>query len=108
MALKHIIIDPTATALTPDQVIAKINAAEDNITRVGSVDSAARPIEDAEVTADKLAKTAAKDNLDALADTERGYVRTNPAPGEFPIIAVQRDEEGKLDVLYDDVPVPEP
>lgn len=53
----------------------------------------------------KLASTAAKDNLDALADTARGYVKTDPQSGEFPVISVQRDTTGKLDVNYDDVAV---
>ena len=53
----------------------------------------------------KLASTAAKDNLDALADTARGYVKTDPQSGEFKVIAVQRDATGKLDVDYDDVAV---
>lgn len=58
------------------------------------------------VTNSELASTAAKDNLDALADTARGYVKTDPASGEFPIINVQRDASGKLDVDYDDVAIP--
>lgn len=72
---------------------------------------AALDIADADVAAgaaiagSKLASTAAKDNLDALADTARGYVKTDPQSGEFPVIAVQRDATGKLDVDYDDVAV---
>lgn len=54
----------------------------------------------------ELASTAAKDNLDALADTARGYVKTDPASGEYPVINVQRDSSGKLDVDYDDVAIP--
>lgn len=50
----------------------------------------------------KLASTAAKDNLDALGDTERGYIKTDPQTGEFTVIAVQRQADGKLDVDYDD------
>jgi hypothetical protein len=40
-----------------------------------------------------------------MADTARGYVKTNPASGEFKVVAVQRDADGKLDVEYDDVAV---
>jgi|GEM_PF-2406120 len=72
---------------------------------------AALDIVDADVAAGaaivgtKLASTAAKDNLDALADTARGYVKTDPQSGEFKVISVQRDVAGKLDVDYDDVAV---
>lgn len=53
----------------------------------------------------KLASTAAKDNLDALSDTAREYVKTNPAGGEYPVIAIHRQADGKLDVEYDDAAV---
>lgn len=53
----------------------------------------------------KLASTAAKDNLDALGDTAREYVKTNPAGGEFPVISIHRQADGKLDVEYDDVAI---
>lgn len=53
----------------------------------------------------KLASTAAKDNLDDLGDTARGYIKTNPTVGEFKVIAVHRQSDGKLDVEYDDDPV---
>ncbi len=53
----------------------------------------------------KLATTAAMDNLDAQADTARKYVKTSPAAGEFRVISVHRQADGKLDVEYDDVAV---
>jgi len=59
----------------------------------------------AAIVGSKLAGSAAKDNLDAMADTARGYVKTDPQTGEFPVIAVQRQADGKLDVEYDDVAV---
>lgn len=114
MAKASFQLDPNAVVYTDDEIVGKINTATANITRAGSVDVAARPIGDSEieegkladnaVTNAKLASSAAKDNLDALADTERGYVKTDPAVGEFPVIAIQRDADSKLDVDYDDVP----
>lgn len=53
----------------------------------------------------KLATTAAMDNLDAQADVDRKYVKTNPTSGEFKVISVHRQADGKLDVEYDDVAV---
>lgn len=115
MAIQSFQIDPNATYYTDDQIVGKVNAATANITRAGSVAAAARPIAANEVTATeiaagavsnvKLAGTAAKDNLDALADTARGYIKTNPTSGEFPVISVQRDANGKVDVDYDDVAI---
>jgi len=58
---------------------------------------------DAAIVGTKLADSAAKDNLDGMGDTERGYVKTNPQTGEFKVVALQRDASGKLDVEYDDV-----
>lgn len=50
-----------------------------------------------------MASGAAKANLDAMADTARGYVQTDPTTGQFKVIAVQRSATGKLKVNYDDV-----
>ena len=57
------------------------------------------------IVGSKLASTAAKDNLDALGDTVRGYIKTDPQTGEFIVISVQRDADGKLDIDYEDVAV---
>jgi len=102
MALASFQLDPNAQAYTDNEIVDKINAATNDITRAGSVDAAARPIESGEVTNTELASSAAKDNLDAMGDTARGYVKTDPQAGEYPVIAVQRDSSGKLDVDYDD------
>ena len=115
MAIASFQLDPNAAAFTDNQIVDKVNAASNNITRASSVDAAARPIAANEVTATEiaagvvsgteLASTAAKDNLDALADTSRGYVKTAPQTGEFPVVSVQRDAAGLLDVDYDNVAV---
>ena len=115
MAIQSFQLDPNAAAFTDNQIVDKVNSASNNITRASSVDAAARPIASGEVGATELAvgavgntelaTTAAKDNLDALADTARGYIKTDPQTGEFPIVAIQRDATGLTDVDYDDVAV---
>lgn len=45
-----------------------------------------------------------RDLVVALADTDRKLVITDPETGEFKILAIQRDADGKLEVDYDDVP----
>lgn len=106
MAIERILLDPNAVAYTDDEIVGKVNAATVKITRDGSVEAAARPIEDAEVTAPKLADEAAKLNLDAMADLDRGYIKTNPQTGEFKVTAVQVASDGKVAVDKDDVPIP--
>ena len=115
MTIQSFTLDPNAASYTDDEIVGKVNTATANITRAGSVAAAARPIASGEVGATELAagavgntelaSTAAKDNLDALADTARGYIKTDPQTGEFPIISVQRDAAGLTDFDYDDVAV---
>lgn len=103
MAIQSMTLDPNAAAYTDDQIVAKVNSASTQITRAGSVAAAARPIGSGEITNTELDANAAKDNLDALADTGRGYVKTNPTTGQFPIISIERDAAGKMKTDYDDV-----
>ncbi len=115
MAIASFQLDPNAIGLTDNQVVDKVNAASNDITRAGSVDPTARPIEVGEVdTAElaagavtnvKAAATLAKDNLNAMSDVARGYIKTEPVTGEFPVVNVQRDASGNLDVDYDDVAI---
>jgi len=121
-------LDPNAAAYTDDEIVGKVNAAAVNITRAGAVEATARPIEAGEVGATELADEAytttektklgtvedsatadqtgaeIRDSIKGLADTEREIVLTAPAVGEFPVIAVHRQADGKLDIEYDDVP----
>ena len=87
MAIQSMELDPNAATYTDDQIVAKVNAAT------------------TKVAAASLAAGAAKTSLDAMADTARGYVKTSPVVGEFPVVSVQRAANGKLAVKYDDVPV---
>ena len=107
MTLATFVIDPAAAIpLTGDEIVAKINTdTVDSISRASSVSAAARPLEADEVSDVELTPTAAKDNLSAMADVDRGFIRTLPTSGEFPIINVQRDATGQLEVEYDDVAI---
>jgi hypothetical protein len=98
-------LDPNAAAYTDNEIVSKINSASAQITRAGSVAAAARPLGTGEVTNTELAAGVAKTNLDAIADTARGYVKTSPVSGQFKIVAIQRAADGKLQASYDDVAV---
>lgn len=103
MAIQTMTLDPNAGVMSGDQIVAKINTdTSTNITKAGVVEATARPIEDAEVTAAKLDDSAAKDNLDAMADVDRGYIKTNPGSGEYKVVGIQRDASGYLEIEYDD------
>ncbi len=107
MAIASFVIDPDAAIpLTGDEIVAKINTeTSDPITRASSVSAVARPLEADEVSDVELTPTAAKDNLTSMADIDRGFVRTLPASGEYPIVNIHRDATGNLKVEYDDVPI---
>ncbi len=57
------------------------------------------------VTNAQVATGQAKANLDAMADTARGYIKTNPTTGQFKVVSVERASDGKLSVDYDNVAV---
>lgn len=103
MAIQSFQLDPDAVAYTDDEIVGKVNAAAVNITRAGSVAAAARPIVDAEVTGPKLSSDAAKGNLDAMAELDRGYIKTNPQSGEYKVTGLQVNTDGKLAVDKNDV-----
>jgi len=105
MAIASLVLDPNAAAYSDDEIVGKVNTATAQITRAASVAAAARPIADAEVTSAKLDAGVAKTNLDAMTDTARGYIKTSPTSGQFKVVAVERQADGKLKVEYDDVAV---
>lgn len=114
MAIVSMQLDPNAASYTDDQIVAKVNTATTQITRASSIAAAARPIAAGEVgdtqlagsiPNSKLATGVAKASLDAMTDTARGYVKTNPTTGEFKVVAIHRQADGKLDVEYDNVAV---
>ena len=105
MALVSFTIDPAAGSYTDDQIVAKINSATAQITRAGSVAAAARPLVDGEVASAKLAAGVAKANLDAMSDTTRAYIKTSPTSGQFPVVSIERQADGKYKIDSDNVAV---
>ena len=103
MAIVRILLDPEAVAYTDDEIVGKINTATAKISRAESIEAAARPIVDEEVTDLKLSSDAAKLNLDAMEELERGYVKTNPQSGEYKVTALQVTSNNKLAVDQSDV-----
>lgn len=103
MAIQSFQLDPGAQAYTDDQIVAKINSGTIQITRASAVAAAARPITSGEIDNTKLVSGVVKTNLDAMADTARGYVKTDPASGQYRVITIERQADGKLNVKYDDV-----
>jgi hypothetical protein len=103
MAKQSFVLDPNAQSYSDDQIVGKINTATAQITRAASVASVARPIGSGEVTNTELASGVAKSNLDAMSDTDRSYIKTDPAAGQFKIISIERQADGKMKADYDDV-----
>ena len=98
MATQSMLLDPNAQSYTDNQIVGKINTATDQITRASSVAVSARPIATGEISNTELASGSSKANLDAMADTARGYVKPSPIAGQFKVIAVERQADGKLKV----------
>ncbi len=105
MAIQSFQLDPNAQAYTDDEIVGKVNAASTQITRASSVAAAARPIGAGEVTNTELDSSAAKANLDAMSDTDRGYIKTDPSAGQYKVVSLERQADGKMNVKYDDVAV---
>ena len=79
MAIQSFQLDPNAASYTDNQIVDKVNAASNDITRASSVSAAARPIEtgevgDTELGSFTLPANSAAANLDAMSDTARGYI----------------------------------
>lgn len=92
-----------ATALAAGAIKTKLAAEADGNKLTTSELAAAAAITNAQVAAGQ-----AKANLDAMADTARGYIKTSPTSGEFKVVSIQRGtvvSGAKLDVDYDDTPV---
>jgi hypothetical protein len=105
MAIASMILDPNAQAYTDDEIVGKVNNATAQVTRAGAVSAAARPIGSGEVTSDKLDAGAAKANLDSMTDIARGYIKTAPVAGQFPVVSIERQADGKTKIDYDNVAV---
>ena len=129
MTIQSFTLDPNAQIYSDNDIVDKINAASNAITRSDAISGAAlgncdlddlsdgstnkgytgteqsklAGIED-NATADQTGAEV-RDLLSGLSDTERLFVMTDPESGEYPVIAIERKSDGKLNVKYDDVAV---
>jgi len=75
MAIASFQLDPTAVFLTADEIVGKVNSAEANITRAGSVEATARPIAVGEIGATELEG----ESYTSVEKTKLGTVEDNAA-----------------------------
>lgn len=87
-----------ATALAAGAIKTKLGGESDGNKLVSASLASA-----AGIASGQVAAGVAKANLDAMSDTTRGYVKTSPTTGQFKVVALQRQADGKLAVTYDDV-----
>jgi len=130
MVIQSAKLDPNAASYTDDEIVGKVNAAAVSITRVDAIDGAALgdvDLDDIDDSATRLAMSdteltkligieegATVDQTDeeirdlilALPDTERGLVITDPTTGQFKVVSIERDPDGKFNLKYDDVAEP--
>lgn len=91
----------SATELAAGAIKTKLAGEADGSKLTTSELAAAAGVVNAQIAAGQ-----AKANLDAMTDVARGYIKTNPVTGEFKIVAIHRQADGKMDVEYDDVAIP--
>ncbi len=99
-ATRQAMVDTEKTKLAGIEPFAEVNVGEiyttgEAVKLAGVEDNAAADQTGAEV----------RDLIVGLGDVERKIVITEPVTGEFPIISVHRQADGKTKVSYDDVPV---
>jgi hypothetical protein len=100
-AARPLVDGEVATAkLAAGAIKAKLTEETDGNKLTTSELAAAAAIANAQVAAGQ-----AKANLDAMADTARGYIKTSPTSGQFRVISQERQADGKLKTDYDDIPV---
>ena len=87
----------TATELAAGAIKTKLNGEADGNKLVSASLAAAAGVTNAQIAAGQ-----AKANLDALADLDRGYIKTSPTSGQFKVIAVERTATGLLEAKFDD------
>ena len=133
MAIEKIYLDPNAASYTDDEIVGKVNAATDNITRAGSIEGTAASALDTDdigegtsnkydtgappSTTDDLSEGSTNKydtgvpptdlaGLDSTAATKlENAIVTDPQAGEFTVVSIQRKADGKLGTKYDDVAV---
>lgn len=89
-----------STEMAAGAIKTKLTAESDGNKLTSGELAAAAGLTNAQVTAGL-----AKSNLDAMTDTARGYIKTSPTSGQFKVIAIERQADGKAKIEYDDVAV---
>jgi hypothetical protein len=89
-----------STALAAGAIKTKLGTESDGNKLVSASLAAAAGVTNAQIVAGQ-----AKASLDAMADTARGYIKTSPTSGQFKVVSIQRQADGKAAVTYDDVAV---
>lgn len=130
MVIQTAKLDPNAQAYTDDEIVGKVNAAAVAITRSDAIDGAALGAVDLDDIGDSATRVAmsdaektklgdveegatedqtgpeVRDLILAIADTERGLVTTDPTTGQFKVVSIERDPDGKFNLKYDDMAEP--
>jgi len=84
--------------LTPNEVVAKVNAATNSVTRANAID--AESIFD---WGDAIASI--RDSWKGKPDKERGVIFSEPASGQMCVLAINRRPTGDYEFIYDDDPI---
>ena len=84
--------------LTPNEVIAKVNAATNQITRNDAVDAQT-------VSGWNNVIHEIRDTWRAKPDKERGVIFSEPTSGHMVVCAINRKNTGDYEFIYDDQPV---
>lgn len=116
MAIEKVYLDPNAAAYTDDEIVGKVNAATDNITRAGSIEGTAASALDSDDIAEGAAnfygaeanatadQTGAeiRDAVVGLADDDRQIVISRPTSGQKKIYAIQTHTDAKQEIEQSD------
>lgn len=86
------------TELTPNEVVAKVNAASAQITRDDAVDAKT-------VSGWSDVVIEIKDALKAKPDKDRGVIFSEPTASGFVVAAINRKSNGEYEFIFDDDPV---
>ena len=104
-------LDPNAQTYTDDEIVGKVNAATDNITKAGAIEATALSGIDTDDIAEGAAKydtgvplTAeeTKDAIVAMDDDEREIIISRPTTGQFKFYAMQRHTDGLTEIERSD------
>jgi hypothetical protein len=86
------------TELTPDEVVAKVNAATAQITRDDAIDADT-------ITNWGQVISEIRDEWKGKPDKERGVVFSEPTSGQMVVCDIHRRADGQYEFTYDDAPI---